>query len=138
MSTLRAWLPSERALLTGVQTLLLFDADSDQKLDRAEFARFVNNFCEACGTEFHTLSEFLILLATLEDNPSEELAFLVSLDEWFLRSLLLQDPCLCPGAGLWLEGDCLSLLTTADNIAPHKPDVSKSWYTHQTEANESG
>ena len=92
-------MPSERALSAGVQTLLLFDADSDQKLDRAEFARFVNNFCEACGTDFNTLSEFLILLATLEDNPSEELAFLVSLGGVSLRGLLLlQEPCPCSGA----------------------------------------
>lgn len=72
-------------LLLGMQALLLLDADSDQKLDRAEFAYFVNLFCEACGTDFNTLSEFLILLAALEDNPSEELAFLVR-GLWLLTS----------------------------------------------------
>ena len=112
VSTLRALLPSERALSAGVQTLLLFDADSDQKLDRAEFARFVNNFCEACGTDFNTLSEFLILLATLEDNPSEELAFLVSLGGLPLRSLLLQEPFPCSGADLWLDRDLLSVVSS--------------------------
>ena len=58
--------------------MLVFDADSDQNLNRAEFARFVNAFCEGCETEFNTLSEFLILLAAMEDSPSEELAFLVT------------------------------------------------------------
>lgn len=57
--------------------MLVFDADSDQNLNRAEFARFINAFCEGCEADFNTLSEFLILLAAMEDNPSEELAFLV-------------------------------------------------------------
>ena len=57
--------------------MLVFDADSDQNLNRAEFARFVNAFCEGCETDFNMLSEFLILLAAMEDSPSEELAFLV-------------------------------------------------------------
>lgn len=60
-----------------VQAMLLFNIDMDQKLNRAEFAHFIHNLCEACGTDFSTLSEFLILLAALDDNPSEELAFLV-------------------------------------------------------------
>ena len=63
----------------GTQAVLLFDTGTQQKLDRADFSRFINHFCEACGTDFNTLSEFLILLAALEDNPSEELAFLVCL-----------------------------------------------------------
>ena len=60
-----------------MQALLIFDADSDQRLDWADFARFINQFCEACGSNFSVLSEYLILLAALEDNPTEELAFLV-------------------------------------------------------------
>ncbi len=58
--------------------MLVFDVDSDQNLNRAEFARFVNHFCEGNETDFNTLSEFLILLAALEDSPGEELAFLVT------------------------------------------------------------
>lgn len=57
----------------------MFDVDADQKLDRSDFAWFINQLCEACGSDFHTLAEFLILLAALEDNPPEELAFLVQL-----------------------------------------------------------
>ena len=59
------------------QALAVFDVDADQKLDRADFAHFINQFCNACGADFNTLAEFLILLAALEDNPGEELAFLV-------------------------------------------------------------
>ena len=59
--------------------MLVFDVDSDQNLNRAEFARFINHFCEGNETDFNTLSEFLILLAALEDSPGEELAFLVTL-----------------------------------------------------------
>lgn len=67
-------------MLRHMKAMLLFNIDMDQKLDRAEFAHFIHNLCEACGTDFSTLSEFLILLAALDDNPSEELAFLVSLE----------------------------------------------------------
>lgn len=70
-----------------MQALLVFDADSDQNLNRAEFSRFINAFCEGCETDFNSLSEFLILLAAMEDSPSEELAFLVIFLNLRLHSL---------------------------------------------------
>ncbi len=75
-----------QGVCAGLQAMLVFDVDSDQNLNRAEFARFVNAFCEGCETDFNTLSEFLILLAAMEDSPSEELAFMVST---FIRPVVL-------------------------------------------------
>lgn len=78
-------------MLWSLQAMLVFDVDSDQNLNRAEFARFINSFCEGCEAEFNTLSEFLILLAAMEDSPSEELAFLVPflyLEPVFLKNVL--------------------------------------------------
>lgn len=65
----------------AAEAMLVFDVDSDQNLNRAEFARFINHFCEGNETDFNTLSEFLILLAAFEDSPAEELAFLLSEDK---------------------------------------------------------
>ena len=77
---------SNHKVCVALQAMLVFDVDSDQNLNRAEFARFVNAFCEGCETDFNTLSEFLILLAAMEDSPSEELAFMVST---FIRPIVL-------------------------------------------------
>lgn len=78
--------------------MLVFDADSDQNLNRAEFARFINAFCEGCEADFNTLSEFLILLAAMDDNPGEELAFLVGLQSF--------DPCLTVSWLFGLHSNC--------------------------------
>ena len=60
----------ERAALV----MLGFDQDSNQKLDRQEFARAIVNFASAMDVELHELIDFMIAVTALEENSDFEKA----------------------------------------------------------------
>lgn len=61
----------ERAALV----MLGFDEDSNQKLDRQEFARAIVNFASAMNVELHELIDFMIAVTALAENSDFEKAY---------------------------------------------------------------
>ncbi len=54
------------------------DSNASRTLSRADFARFIDKFARKAHTDFHSVADFMIMLAVTEDDPSEEIALLVS------------------------------------------------------------
>lgn len=54
------------------------DSNASRTLCRADFARFIEKFAKKAHTDFHSVADFMIMLAVTEDDPSEEIALLVS------------------------------------------------------------
>eukprot|EP00186_Timspurckia_oligopyrenoides_P003474 CAMPEP_0182444172 /NCGR_PEP_ID=MMETSP1172-20130603/2709_1 /TAXON_ID=708627 /ORGANISM="Timspurckia oligopyrenoides, Strain CCMP3278" /LENGTH=462 /DNA_ID=CAMNT_0024639681 /DNA_START=61 /DNA_END=1449 /DNA_ORIENTATION=- len=77
---LRLFNPSEGlegAAMAASVMLLSFDEDDDQKLDRVEFANFLNNFCETLGADFDELADFLVVAClTADDSNDRDVAVL--------------------------------------------------------------
>ena len=70
------------------------DSNASRTLSRADFARFIEKFAKKAHTDFHSVADFMIMLAVTEDDPSEEIALLVKL---LPLCLLLHAvvPCIC-------------------------------------------
>ena len=55
--------------------MLGFDEDSNQKLDRQEFARAIVNYASAMNVELHELIDFMIAVTALAENSDFEKAY---------------------------------------------------------------
>ena len=53
------------------------DSNATRTLSRSDFARFIDKFAKKAHTDFHSVADFMIMLAVTEDDPSEEIALLV-------------------------------------------------------------
>ena len=56
-----------------------FDTDSDDSLDRNEFALFVVTFANTLGTDLHEMIDFMIVASALKDNSEDEKKYIKSL-----------------------------------------------------------
>ena len=60
------------------QAMVENDSNASRTLSRSDFARFIDKFARKAHTDFHSVADFMIMLAVTDDDPSEEIALLVS------------------------------------------------------------
>mmetsp|Transcript_12162 Transcript_12162/g.32725 ORF Transcript_12162/g.32725 Transcript_12162/m.32725 type:complete len:473 (-) Transcript_12162:180-1598(-) len=61
----------ESAAVVASAMLLAHDKDENQKLDRAEFGRFLVEFCETLGADFDELADYLVVAALVGRSEAE-------------------------------------------------------------------
>ncbi|KAK9819114.1 hypothetical protein WJX74_003904 [Apatococcus lobatus] len=64
----------------AAEAMLDHDSNASRTLSRADFARFIEKFAKKAHTDFHSVADFMIMLAVTEDDPSEEIALLMAED----------------------------------------------------------
>lgn len=63
----------------AITVMKSFDTNSDDSLDRDEFALFVVKFASALGADLHEMVDFMIVASALKDNSEEEKKYIKSL-----------------------------------------------------------
>ncbi|KAG7345870.1 EF hand domain containing protein [Nitzschia inconspicua] len=74
----------EQSIALAMERVAEFDKDGDGKFQLSEFKEYVDTLCEALGTNFHELSEMLIISVVFNDVGNDSV-------EDFTASLLDED-----------------------------------------------
>ena len=68
----------DQTLEESVETMLSFDTNNDQKLDRKEFAALLSQFAKAAKVPLHELIDFMVVTSAVKDNSQVEKAYIES------------------------------------------------------------
>jgi hypothetical protein len=63
----------------SIKVLTTFDTNSDEKLDRNEFAFFVAKFSNTLGADMHEIIDFMIVTTALKESSECEEKYIKSI-----------------------------------------------------------
>lgn len=87
----------DKTLEESIGAMLSFDENSDQRLDRKEFATLLCQFAKAARVPLHELIDFMVVTSAVKDNSQVERAYIDSVKARAMEQLKAKNNGAHPG-----------------------------------------